>query len=268
MARGCKQEQMQAHETAMIHPGAEIGKSVKIGAHSIIEENTIIGDGTEIQTGVVVKSGTRIGRNCRIHHGAVLGDAPQDIKYRGEPTFLTIGEGNVIREYATLHRAEGEGNETVIGDRNMLMAQTHVAHNCRLGNDINMANLATLGGHVHVGDRAFLGGMIAVHQFVHVGVLAMVGGGSVLLEDAPPYMTVAGGYRPPVCGLNTIGLLRAELPSRSRSELKKAYRLLFKSGLSVQNAVDRIKSELAPVPEVLELIGFIEQSERGICKGE
>lgn len=258
---------MLANETAIINAGAEIAEDVKVGAFCIIEADTQIAAGTILETGVVVKSGTRIGRNCRIHHGAVLGDAPQDIKYQGEPSYLTIGDGNVIREYATLHKASGEGASTILGDNNMLMAQTHVAHNCRIGSSVNMANLATLGGFVEVGDRAFVGGMAAVHQFCRIGTMAMAGGGSILLEDVPPYMTAAGGYRPSVVGLNTVGLLRAELPAAARAELKKAYRILYKSGLNTQQAVGELEAQNFASSEAAHLIAFLKSSQRGICAG-
>lgn len=259
---------MQAHETAVIHASAQIGEGVRIGAYSVIEADTVIGDNTEIANHVTVKQFTRIGPDCRIHTGAVLGDLPQDTKFKGETSYLTIGRGNVIREYATLHRASGEGAETVIGDHNMFMAQTHVAHNCRVGSFVNMANLATLGGFVQVGDRAFLGGLCAAHQFVRIGTLVMAGGGSILLEDAPPYMTVAGGYRPPVVSLNTVGLMRAGLSQETRSELKKAFRILFKSGETVSRAAARIRQELVQTPEIEHLAAFLDSSERGICSGK
>jgi UDP-N-acetylglucosamine acyltransferase len=258
---------MQAHETAVIHPGAKIGEGVQVGAYSIIEADTQIGDRTVIGDRVSVKQFTRVGPDCRIHTGAVLGDFPQDTKFKGETSYLTIGKGNVIREYATLHRASGQDAETVIGDHNMFMAQTHVAHNCRVGSYVNMANLATLGGFVQVGDRAFLGGLMAAHQFVRIGDMAMVGGGSILLEDAPPYMTVAGGYRPPVVSLNTVGLMRAGLSSETRSQLKKAYRILIKSGATLSQAAARIRSELIQTPEIAHLAAFLESSERGVCAG-
>lgn len=258
---------MQVHPTAVIDPGATLGQGVQVGAFSIIEADTMIGDGAIIGSHVSIKQYTRIGAGCRIHTGAALGDTPQDTKFKGEVSYLTIGDGNVIREYATLHRGSGEGSETVLGHGNMLMAQTHVAHNCRVGNHVNMANLATLGGFAQVGDRAFIGGLAGVHQFVRVGTMAMVGGGCILLEDAPPYMTVAGGYRPPVVSLNTVGLMRAGVSPESRNELKKAYRLLCKSGATLSQAVARIKEELIQTPEVAHLAAFLESNERGVCSG-
>lgn len=260
---------MRAHETAIIDKTAEIDDTVEIGPYAVIEENTIIRGGTKIHTHAVVKKGTRIGRDCAIHCGAVLGDTPQDTKFKGEETYLIIGNGNVIREYATLHRASGEGNVTVIGDNNMLMAQSHVAHNCVVGNNVVLANLATLGGHVEVEDRVFFGGMAGAHQFVRIGELAMIGGGSVLFEDVPPYMTVAGGYRPWVCGLNTVGLLRAAIDGGSRNELKKAYRILYKSeGCMLAELIIRLGDELEMSPEVVHLIDFLKQTKRGVSRGK
>ena len=259
---------MKAHRTAIIDPKAELDDDVEIGPYAIIEEGTRIGAGCRIMSHAVIKTGTRMGRNNIVHHGAALGDTPQDIKFGFEESFLTIGDGNIIREYATLHRASGEGNETVIGDECMLMAQTHVAHNCRVGNKVVMANLATLGGFVEVEDRVFFGGVSGAHQFVRVGTMAMVGGGSMLFEDVPPYMTAAGGYRPIICGLNTIGLLRAELDPESRSELKKAYRIMYKSGCGpLEEMIQRLGEQLKPVPEVKHLIEFLSKTKRGISAG-
>jgi len=227
-----------------------------------------IGGGCRIMSHAVIKTGTRMGKNNTVHHGAILGDTPQDIKFGGEESFLIIGDGNIIREYATLHKASGEGCETVIGSECMLMAQTHVAHNCRIGNKVVMANLATAGGFVEVGDRVFFGGVSGAHQFCRIGTMAMVGGGSMIFEDIPPYMTAAGGYRPFICGLNTVGLLRAELPAKSRSELKKAYRIMYKPGCgSMDEMINRLCSELEQVPEVQTLIEFIRNSKRGLCAG-
>lgn len=260
---------MSVHETAVIHPKAVIEDSVEIGPFAVVEEDTVIKSGTRIYSHAVIRKGTRIGRNCEIHHGAVLGDTPQDTKFGGETSYLIIGDGNIIREFATLHRASGEGGETVIGDNNMLMAQTHVAHNCRIGNNSVMANLATLGGHCVVEDRVFIGGLAGAHQFVRIGSMAMVGGGSILFEDVPPYMTSAGGYRPFICGLNTVGLLRNELSGETRSELKKAYRIMYKSGnSSLKLAIARISEELKPTEEVKHLLDFLKNTKRGICRGK
>lgn len=261
--------EMLAHETAVIHPKADIDDNVEIGPFAVIEKDTIIRSGTRVYSHAVIKKGTRIGRNCEIHHGAILGDTPQDTKFEGETSYLKIGDGNVIREFATLHRASGEGGETVIGDNNMLMVQTHVAHNCRVGSNVVMANLATLGGHCVVEDRVFMGGMAGAHQFVRIGSMAMVGGASILFEDMPPYMMSAGGYRPFICGLNTVGLLRAELSGETRSELKKAYRIMYKSGnCSLTTAIARISDELKMTDEVGHLLGFLKNSKRGICRGK
>ncbi|MFC1474867.1 acyl-ACP--UDP-N-acetylglucosamine O-acyltransferase [bacterium] len=258
---------MEIDKTAIVDKGAELGNNVSIGPYSVIEPGTTIGDGTEIRSHVVIKTGTRIGPNCRIHHGAVLGGEPQDVKFEGEESYLTIGAGTVIREYVTAHRADGEGVSTEIGGGCMIMVSSHVAHNCRIGDEVTMANLSTLGGFVKVGDRAFLGGLCGVHQFAHIGEYAMVGGGCTVLEDVPPYMMVTGGHRPPVCGLNTVGLMRAGFSGEVRKALKQAYRIMFKQGLKAEEAAAHLKEKYAGIEEVNKIVEFIEATERGISRG-
>lgn len=259
---------MEIHNTAIVDKGAELGKSVSVGPYCVIEPGTVIGDGTRIRSHAVIKTGTRIGPDCEIHHGAVLGGEPQDVKFSGEESYLTIGEGTVIRELVTAHRASGEGMSTRIGRGCMLMANSHVAHNCRIGDGVTMANLSTLGGMVTVGDRAFLGGVCAVHQFVHIGDYVMLGGGCTLLEDVPPYMLATGGHRPPVCGLNTVGLMRAGFSEETRKILRQVYRILFKRSLNTQEAVAALKEKYPGVKEVENVISFIEATQRGISAGQ
>lgn len=258
---------MGIHETAIIDRGAELGKDVKIGPFCVVESGTQIGDGAEIRSHAVIKTGTRIGAECRIHHGAVLGGEPQDVKFQGEESYLTIGRGTEVREYVTAHRADGEGESTQIGEGCMIMANSHIAHNCRIGDGVTMANLSTLGGFVTVGERAFLGGVCAVHQFVHIGDYVMLGGGCTLLEDVPPYMMATGGHRPPVCGLNTVGLMRAGFSEETRKILRQVYRILFKQGLKTEDAAGLLKEKFGDVEEVVRIIDFLAATKRGISAG-
>jgi UDP-N-acetylglucosamine acyltransferase len=259
---------MEIHKTAEVNPKAEIADGVKIGPFSVVEEGVSIGTGTEVHPHVVIRKGTRIGEDCKIYSGAVLGGEPQDTKFKGEESFLTIGNGTLIRECVTAHRGSGEQTVTKIGTGCMLMATTHVGHNCVVGDRVVMANLATLGGFSQVGDNAFIGGVTGLHQFVRVGAYVMVGGGSVLLEDVPPFMLVTGGHRPAVCGLNRIGLMRAGFSPEARRALHKAYRILYKEGRSVEDAVARMKEQLDGIEEVTVLTNFLEaKSDRGISAG-
>jgi UDP-N-acetylglucosamine acyltransferase len=259
---------MDIHGTAVIDPKADLGRGVRAGAYTVIESGVVVGDGTVIHPHVVLRTGTRIGKNCTIHSGAILGGEPQDTKFKGEESFLTIGDRTVIREGVTAHRADGEGCETRIGSDCMLMCQTHVAHNCVVGDRVTMANLATLGGFSQVGMNAFVGGLSGLHQFVRIGAYVMVGGGSILLEDVPPYMLVTGGCRPPVCGLNRIGLMRAGFGPDVRRALHRAYRILYKENLDLKEAIARIKEELADFKEVRILTDFLEvKTDRGYCSG-
>ncbi|MFA6448419.1 MAG: acyl-ACP--UDP-N-acetylglucosamine O-acyltransferase [bacterium] len=259
---------MDINKSAEVDPKAELGNGVKIGPFTVVEGDVEIGVGTEVHPNVVIRKGTRIGENCRIYSGAVLGGEPQDTKFKGEESFLTIGNGTIIRECVTAHRGSGEQTATKIGSGCMLMVSTHVAHNCVVGDRVTMANLATLGGFSQVGDGAFVGGLAGLHQFVRVGAYVMVGGGSVLMEDVPPYMMVTGGCRPPVCGLNRIGIMRAGFSSEARSALHKAYRILYKQGRTIEDAVSIMKEQLSEFEEVRVLIDFLDKkSDRGISAG-
>lgn len=258
---------MYIHETAVIEKGAELGEKVKIGPYVHVENGARIGGGTEIMAHAVIRKGTHIGPECVVYHGAVLGGEPQDVKFQGEESYLKIGSKTVIREYVTAHRADGEGESTEIGSGCMLMANSHVAHNCRIGDGATLANLSTLGGFVQVGERAFLGGVVAIHQFVRIGAYVMLGGGSTVLADVPPYMMAAGGHRPPVVGLNTIGLTRAGFTPEARSLIKKAYRIIFKQGLRTRQAIEKLKNDLPATDEILNITNFLETTDRGISSG-
>ena len=224
------------HEMAIVHPDAELGTGVEIGAFSIIGPNVTIGDDTVIEPHVIVEPWTRIGRDCRICSGAILGGRPQDHKFKGERSFLTVGDRNIIREYVTIHRATGEDNSTVVGDENMLMAYCHIGHNCSLGNGIMMANMVGISGHVIIEDKAVFGGMVGVHQYVRIGKLAMLGGYSKVVQDVPPFM-MADGRPTKVYDLNVIGLRRNGMPPKVRSGLRQAYKLLYRSNLNLSQAI-------------------------------
>jgi len=252
------------HETAIVHPDAQIGLNVQIGPYSVIGPHVVIGDGTRIESHVVIKPWTTIGENCWICTGAVLGGEPQDAKFKGERSFLRIGNRNIIREYVTIHRATGEDNETVVGDDNMLMAYCHVGHNCTLGSGIMMANTVGISGHVVVEDKAVFGGLTGVHQFVRIGKLAMIGGHSKIVQDVPPFM-MADGRPARVCELNVIGLRRNGVPPKSRAGLRQAYKLLYRSNLNLSQAIETIDSEVEPSPERDYLLEFVRNIKFGFA---
>ncbi|MEN6521676.1 MAG: acyl-ACP--UDP-N-acetylglucosamine O-acyltransferase [Armatimonadota bacterium] len=250
------------HSTAIIHPSAEIGDSVAVGSYCVIGPDVKIGDGTKIEHHAVIECNTTIGRNCHIGVSAVLGGAPQDYKFHGEQSYLEIGDENIIREFCTIHRASGEGNSTVIGNNNMLMAYCHVAHNCRLANYITMANMAGISGHVQVEDKVILSGMAGVHQNVRIGKLAMVGGMSKVVQDIPPFM-LADGRPIKVYDLNVIGLRRSGVVPRSRAALRQSYKLLYRSSLNITQAIERIEAEVEPCEELEYLLDFVKNMKCG-----
>lgn len=254
------------HETAVIHPGARIGKDVEVGPYAVIGENVVIGDGTKIGAHVVIDGWTSIGKNCVIYPSASIGTEPQDLKFRGEKSYVFIGDNCKIREFATVNRATGEGEETRVGSGCLLMAYTHIAHNCVVGNNVVMSNAATLAGHVVVEDRAVIGGLAGVHQFVKIGRNAMIGGASKVVQDVPPFVIV-DGHPAKVCGLNNVGLARAGISELSRRNLKKAYKILFRSGLILAQAIAVMEQELDSCEEVEHFLRFLRNAERGICRG-
>ncbi len=257
------QNSVKVHPTAVVSPGAELGEGVEIGPYTIIGQDVRIGRGTTIGSHCVIDGWTVIGENCRISHSVIIGLEPQDLKYKGEKTLVRIGNSNIIREFATIHRATGEGCETVVGDGNFIMAYVHIAHNCRIGNNTIIANAVNLAGHITIEDYATVGGLTPIHQFVRVGEYSFIGGGSRIPKDIVPYVKVAGNPAR-ACGLNTIGLIRHGFTSETRQALKRAYRLIFRSEHNVSEAVEIIKRHLPPLPQILHLVEFIEKSERGI----
>ncbi len=261
---------MNIHSTAIVHPTAEIAEAVEIGPFAIIEEHAKIGMGTIIGPHAFIGKWTELGENNQIFHMSSVGAPPQDLKYRGEECWTRIGSNNVIREFATVHRGTVTGHaETRIGNNNLMMAYSHVAHDCVVGNGNVFANSATLAGHVTIQDNVILGGLVAIHQFATIGSYTMLGGGTLVGLDIPPYMiATSGGKRDAkLRGLNLIGLKRRGFSDDAIKNLKNAYKTLFMSGLKLQDAIARIRTEITGVPEVDTLLEFIEKSERGICRG-
>jgi UDP-N-acetylglucosamine acyltransferase len=255
------------HPTAIIDSKAEISEGVEIGPYSVIEKNVLIGEGTKIGPHVVIREETYIGKQCQISQFASIGEAPQSVGYKGEKTFLQIGDHNIIREFVTLHRGTIKGGgKTVIGNENFLMAYSHVAHDCQIGNQVVMANGATLAGHILIEDFAIIGGLSAIHQFCRVGTYAIVGGLTGVLLDIPPY-TKAQGDIAKLFGLNTIGLKRANFSEETLKALKKAYRIIFRSSLTLEKAMKRVvEDEISQTPEVQHFLQFIQCSKRGITR--
>jgi UDP-N-acetylglucosamine acyltransferase len=255
------------HPTAIVDPKAEIAEGVEIGPYSVIEKDAVIGQATKIGPHVVIREGTRIGKQCHIFQFSSIGEAPQAFAYKGEKTYLLIGDQNIIRESVTLHRGTVPGGKkTTIGNNNYFMAYSHVAHDCHIGNQVVMANGATLGGHILIEDYAIIGGLAAVHQFCRIGTHAFIGGMSGVLQDIPPYI-LAQGDRIKLYGLNTVGLKRHRFSEETLRALKKAYRTIFRSSLTLEKAIKQLREdEISRIPEVQHLLQFIQNSKRGICR--
>ena len=256
---------VSVHPTAIVHPDAELGDEVEIGPYAIVAGTVKIGARTKIGARVSVEGATTIGEENEIFTGAVVGSVTQDKKYDGGVSYLKIGDRNKIREYVTINPGTQEGTETVIGNDNLLMAYAHVAHDCVIRNNTVLANAATLGGHVLIEDRAIIGGLSAVHQFVRVGRLALVGGCSKVVQDVPPFM-LADGHPARVYGLNGVGLDRAGFSQKQKAALRKALRIVFKSGLTLKAAIQKLEKDPASSPSLTLLIDFLKASERGICR--
>jgi UDP-N-acetylglucosamine acyltransferase len=250
------------HPTAIVHRDAQLDPTVEVGPFAVIDAAVQIGPQCVIGPHVVIFGQTVIGARNRFHAGCVIGDAPQDLKYRGEPTRLRIGEGNVFREQVTVHRSNRPEDETLIGSNNYFMQHAHVAHNCRIGNHAIIAGGALLAGHVEVQDRAFVSGNCLVHQFCRVGTLALMQGGSAISKDLPPF-TVAMGENT-LCGLNLVGLRRAGFTPEQRLELKRLYHALFRSGQNLRAALAAARQTFSS-PAARLLLDFIAESRRGVC---
>ncbi len=257
---------MNIHPTAIVHQKARIAEDVEIGPYSVIGEHVTIGAGTKIESHVTVDGWTTIGERNHFFSFSSIGAAPQDIGYRGEQTSVVIGNDNVIREFATIHRATTkEDRITSIGNNNFLMSYIHVAHDCKLGNNIIMANNAAFGGHVTVGDHAVLGALIGIHQFVRVGDYAMIGGQSAIVLDVPPYVN-ATGNRAKLYGLNLVGLKRKGFTDEMINNLKKAYKIIFRSGMTLEAAIQKAAGEFPGCKEVNYFIDFMRHSKRGVTR--
>ncbi|MBI5143404.1 MAG: acyl-ACP--UDP-N-acetylglucosamine O-acyltransferase [Nitrospirae bacterium] len=255
------------HPTAIIAAGAQLGDGVEVGAYSIIGGGAKIGRGTKIHAHVVIDGNTTIGEDCEIFPFASIGMPPQDLKYHGEDTRTVIGNRNMIREYVSVHRASTGGDgETTIGHDNFLMAYCHVAHDCKIGSHIVMANAATLAGHSVVNDHAVIGGLVAVHQFTRIGEYAMIGGFSGVPQDVPPF-TIASGDRAKLYGLNLVGLKRSGFSEEKIASIKKAFKDIFKSKLSMKDALEKVRAELGNDPEIAAMLDFLSvESKRGIMR--
>ena len=255
------------HPTVIIDSKADIGGGVEIGPYCVIEKGVSISEETKIGPHVVIREGTQIGKQCQISQFASIGEAPQFSGYKGEKTFLQIGDRNIIREFVTLHRGTVKGGgKTVIGNENFIMAYSHVAHDCQIGNQVIMANGATLAGHILIEDFAIIGGLSAIHQFCRVGTYAIIGGITGVILDIPPY-TKAQGDRAKLFGLNTVGLKRANFSEETLKALKKAYRIIFRSGLTLEKAMKQVgEEEISQTPEVQHFLQFIQGSKRGITR--
>lgn len=258
----------QVHPSAFVHPSAQLGEDVVIGPSAVIEEDVIIGDRTRVDAFASIKRYTSMGTDNHIHSYACVGGEPQDLKFDGEVSRLEIGNGNTIREFSTQHRGTATGGGlTRIGDNNLLMAYTHVAHDCVVGNNIVMSNNATLAGHVTVGDSVIISGLSAVHQFVRIGDHAFVAGMSGIPQDLPPFMLAVGG-RASVHGPNLVGLRRMNASRDVIAALKTAYKLLWHSTTPRREALEQLEYELGQYPEIMLLVQFMRSSERGVLSAE
>lgn len=253
----------EIHPTAIISPRAHLARGVRVGPYAVLEEEVIIGEGCQIGAHAVIKRFTSLGRRNQVAEHAVLGGVPQDVTFKGEPSGLVLGDDNLIREYVTIHRAGGAGQVTRVGSRNFLMIGVHIAHNCTVGDDNIFANGAALAGHITVEDHVFLSNNVGCHQFVRLGRYAMVGGKSKIVQDVLPFFTTDGNPAR-VRGLNTVGLRRAGFSADERRALRRAYQLLFRSGLPLTAALD----ELARLDNehVNHLLGFVQASQRGFTR--
>lgn len=257
---------MSVHATAIVAPGARLHSTVEVGPYAVIGPQVEIGAGTTVGPHAVIEGRTRIGERNRVFQFASVGAQPQDLKYAGEDSALEIGNENLIREFTTLHKGTtGGGGVTRIGDRNLFMAYSHVAHDCQVGSGCVFANGATLGGHVEVGDHAILGGLAAVHQFTRIGRHAFLAGGTMVVMDIPPFC-MAQGDRAELVGVNSIGLARHGYTEEQITRVKEAYRILFRSKLPLEEAVERIRTELGNPTELQLLLGFVTTSQRGLTR--
>ena len=257
---------MSIHPTAIIGPGARLHPTVQVGPYAVIGPQVEIGAGTSVGPHAVIEGRTRLGERNRVFQFASVGAQPQDLKYAGEDSALEIGNENLIREFTTLHKGtSGGGGTTRIGNKNLFMAYSHVAHDCRIGNGCVLANSVALAGHVDLGDNVIMGGLSAVHQFTRIGKHAFIAGGAMVAMDVPPYCT-AQGDRAELVGLNTVGLTRHGLTDDQISRIKDAYRILFRSKMGLNEALSKLKAEHGGNPEIDHLLEFLAGSTRGVTR--
>jgi UDP-N-acetylglucosamine acyltransferase len=254
------------HPTAVIDPHAELASDVEVGAYVVIGAKVKIGKGSKIKSHAVIEGRTTLGEGTVVFPFASVGEAPQDLKYKGEPSELIIGNNNIIREYVSLNPGTtGGGMITRVGDQNLLMMYCHIAHDCIVGNRNVIANGATLGGHVMIEDNVIVGGLVGIHQFVRIGTGAILGAGSMVSKDVPPFCN-ATGDRAKLHGLNVEGLKRRGFDKSKIDAIHKAYRIVFQSKLKIHDALEKIRQELPVMPEIDKFVSFIAASERGVCR--
>jgi len=256
---------MNAHPTALIHPGARIGRDCRIGPYCVIGEHVELGAGCILHSHVVVDGHARLGEGNRLYPFACIGLQTQDLKWKGGTTYTEIGNDNTFREHVTVHSATSDGNTTVIGSHNNLLAYAHVAHDCRLGDHVIMSNVGTLAGHVVVEDYAIVGGLAAVHQFCRIGRMSIIGGCSKVVQDVPPYM-MADGNPATTRTVNKVGMERNGVSEASQNAMRQAFKIVFREGLTISNALARVERELEKTPELEHFVKFVRESERGIGK--
>jgi UDP-N-acetylglucosamine acyltransferase len=253
------------HSSAVIHPKARVGDGCEIGPYCVIGEHVELGAGCKLHSHVVIDGHTKLGARNEIFPFASIGLKTQDLKWKGGVTRTEIGDENTFREYVTIHSATSDGDATIVGSNNHVLSYSHIAHDCVLGNRIIMSNVATLGGHVRVEDLAYVAGLAAVHPFCRIGTMAIIGGCSKVVQDVPPFM-LADGNPAETRTINKVGLERNGVSEEAQAALRAAYKILFREGLTIPNALAKIEAELAKTPEVLHLVQFVRSSERGISK--
>ncbi|MHB2148853.1 acyl-ACP--UDP-N-acetylglucosamine O-acyltransferase [Calditrichota bacterium LG25] len=258
---------VEIHPTAIVDPRAQLGVDVKIAPYAVVEKDVVIGDGTQIGPHAVIANGARLGKNCRVFTGAVISTEPQDLKFADEKTFVEIGDNTTIREFATVNRATSHSYYTRVGSNCLLMAYSHIAHDCQIGNFCTIANSVNMAGHVIIGDFVGIGGLTAIHQFVHIGDHAFIGGGLRVSQDIPPFILAAGE---PIrfAGLNAVGLRRRGFSREQLDLMKKAYHIVYRENLRLKDAIERIEQSLELTAEVKKIVEFLKNSERGIIRPE